>query len=160
MTDHATGSEDAGFDTAIEALERQLSLLWRRARANSHQVARTVHPDMEPAAYGLLLILQREHSLRLTELAAAIGVGKPSVSRQIAMLEQLGLVGKQADPLDGRAQSITLTPAGLEKLAEAQAARKIAFYQRLGDWSVEDLSTLGQLLDRLNASYDNEPPVH
>lgn len=98
--------------------------------------------------------------MRLTDLAAAIGVGKPSVSRQVAMLEQLGLVGKQADPLDGRAQSITLTAAGLEKLGQAQAARKVAFHQRLGDWSVEDLSTLGQLLDRLNASYANEPPVH
>lgn len=148
------------FDAAIDSLERQLSVLWRRARANSHRVARQVHPDMEPAAYGLLAVLQREESMRLTDLAANIGVGKPSVSRQIAMLEQLGLVHKQADPVDGRAQSISLTETGRDRLTAAQLARKSAFRERRGDWPVEDLDSLAALLDRLNQAYANEPPLH
>jgi DNA-binding MarR family transcriptional regulator len=159
MSDQAP-PDSPEFDAAIDALERQLSVLWRRARANSHKVARQVHPDMEPAAYGLLAILQREESMRLTELAANIGVGKPSVSRQIAMLEQLGLVYKQADPVDGRAQSISLTEAGRNRLTAAQLARKDAFRQRLGDWQVKDLDALAALLDRLNQTYANEPPLH
>jgi DNA-binding MarR family transcriptional regulator len=97
--------------------------------------------------------------MRLTELAASIGVGKPSVSRQVALLEQLGLVQKETDPLDARAQAITLTEAGREKLHSAQTARKAAFHDRLGDWSVDDLTSLAQLLDRLNESYAHEQPV-
>lgn len=147
---------DPAVDTAIQALEQQLSMLWRRARSNSYKVARRVHPDMEPAAYGLLVILQREGAMRLTDIAASIGVGKPSVSRQIAMLEQLGLVQKEADPLDGRAQSITLTPAGSKQLVTAQTARKEAFHHLMEDWDVKDLTTLGTLIAQLNETYTKD----
>ncbi|GLB66332.1 MarR family winged helix-turn-helix transcriptional regulator [Arthrobacter mangrovi] len=152
MTGQDSARQDEDFESAIDSLEQQLSMLWRRARANSHRVAREVHPDMEPAAYGLLTVLQREQSMRLTDLAASIGVGKPSVSRQVAMLEQLGLVSKETDPSDGRAQSISLTELGLQKLKSAQAARRSAFVSRLEDWSVKDLNSLAGLLDRLNRS--------
>jgi len=152
MTGPDSARHDEDFESAIDSLEQQLSMLWRRARANSHRVAREVHPDMEPAAYGLLTVLQREKSMRLTDLAASIGVGKPSVSRQVAMLEQLGLVRKETDPSDGRAQSISLTELGLQKLKSAQSARRSAFVSRLEDWSVRDLNSLAGLLDRLNRS--------
>ncbi|TDK26980.1 MarR family transcriptional regulator [Arthrobacter crusticola] len=146
-------STDAAVDSAIVALEQQLSMLWRRARSNSYKVARRVHPEMEPAAYGLLVILQQEGSMRLTDIAASVGVGKPSVSRQIAMLEQLGLVHKEADPLDGRAQAISLTPAGTQQLVNAQTARKQAFHELMADWDVSDLQQLGHLIAQLNATY-------
>lgn len=147
---------EPAVDTAIQALEQQLSMLWRRARSNSYKVARRVHPEMEPAAYGLLIILQREGSMRLTDIAASIGVGKPSVSRQIAMLEQLGLVQKQADPLDGRAQSISLTEDGSLQLSTAQSARKEAFHNLMSDWDVEDITALGQLISQLNETYTRD----
>jgi hypothetical protein len=44
-------------------------------------------------------------------------------------------------------------------LHSAQTARKAAFHDRLGDWSVDDLTSLAQLLDRLNESYAHEQPV-
>ncbi|MYT08388.1 MarR family transcriptional regulator, partial [Streptomyces sp. SID5470] len=37
------------------ALERELTVLLRRARANQGEMAREVHPDLESAAYGLLV---------------------------------------------------------------------------------------------------------
>ncbi|KPN17988.1 MULTISPECIES: MarR family winged helix-turn-helix transcriptional regulator [unclassified Arthrobacter] len=137
---------------AVETLEQELSVLWRRARAVSHRVAKAVHPDLEPAAYGLLVLLQRRGPLRLTDVAAAIGVGKPSVSRQIVMLESLGLVRKQADPEDGRAQTISLTDSGSEQLMKAQRAREKHFRALLSSWDEEELQTLGVLLHKLNAS--------
>ena len=78
---------------AVEILDAQLSLLWRRARAVNHELTRSVHPDLEPAAYGLLSVLLNQGGMRLTELAGRIGVGKPSVSRQITFLVAVGLVG-------------------------------------------------------------------
>lgn len=142
--------------SAIEQLEQQLSMLWRRSRSISHRVARDVHPDMEPAAYGLLIILQSEGAMRLTELAANIGVGKPSVSRQVTLLESLGLVRKQADPFDGRAQTITLTEKGLNQLMTTQLARKQAFRNRLSEWSEHDVEHLAVLLARLNDEYTKD----
>ncbi len=77
--------DTAGADAALDAVENQLSLLWRRGRSISHQLSRQVHPDMEPAAYGLLSVIRKQGPIRLTDLASCIGVGKPSVSRQIRL---------------------------------------------------------------------------
>ncbi|MFZ3451769.1 MarR family winged helix-turn-helix transcriptional regulator [Arthrobacter sp. 7Tela_A1] len=137
---------------AIEDLEQELSVLWRRARAASQRVARAVHPDLEPAAYGLLVLLQRQGPLRLTDIAAAIGVGKPSVSRQIVMLEHLGLVRKQADPDDGRAQAISLTDSGRDQLLKTQRAREKHFRALLQAWSEDEVQALSVLLHKLNNS--------
>ena len=151
---HDAGEEAA--DTALQNVEHQISLFWRRARAISNQLSREVHPDMEPAAYGLLTVIRREGPIRLTELAMNIGVGKPSVSRQIAFLESLGLVSKEADPLDRRAQSIRLTQKGEEKMHQVQDARRQVFQERLREWPVEDLQELGRYMAKLNSTYERD----
>ncbi|WP_162943753.1 MarR family winged helix-turn-helix transcriptional regulator [Arthrobacter celericrescens] len=142
-----------GVDNALQQVEHQLSIFWRRARSLSHQLSRQVHPDMEPAAYGLLSIIRKEGPMRLTELASCIGVGKPSVSRQIAFLESIGMVYKEADPQDGRAQSIRLTPKGEEKMHQVQDARRQVFRERLGEWPLDEIRTLAEYMERLNTAY-------
>ncbi len=156
MIEQGADVAESAADAAIKALEEQLSILWRRARSNSHKVAKRVHPDMEPAAYGLLVILQRTGGMRLTDLATNVGIGKPSVSRQITMLEQLGLVQKTADPQDGRAQAISLTSLGSSRLLAAQSGRKDAFRHLMEDWSVVDIGELARLLGQLNETYTRD----
>lgn len=155
-----SGSAGDPTDAALSAVEHQMSLLWRRARSISYQLSRQVHPDMEPAAYGLLTVIRRQGPIRLTELASCIGVGKPSVSRQIAFLEGIGLVAKEADPLDGRAQSIRLTPEGEARMHEVQDARREVFRERLGSWPASELQTLAEYIAKLNATYEGDgfPP--
>ncbi|MBG0739308.1 MarR family transcriptional regulator [Paeniglutamicibacter antarcticus] len=150
---------EAGDDDAVDAVERQLTLLWRRARSISLNLSRSVHPELEPAAYGLLTILVREGSMRLTDLAACIGVGKPSVSRQVAFLETIGLVRKEADPLDGRSQAILLTERGAERMRAVHAARKEAFRSQLQHWSRGQLLDLAELMSKLNDDYGQDFPV-
>lgn len=137
----------------MASLDVQLNLLWRRARAINQELTRSIHPDLEPAAYGLLSVLLHQGSMRLTALAKCIGVGKPSVSRQIAFLETLGLVRKEDDPDDGRAQLIDLTDAGREKLVSVQARRQESFHARLSHWDEAELSVLAASLAKLNADY-------
>ena len=149
-------ADDSSVDAALKNVEHQISLFWRRARAISNQLSRQVHPDMEPAAYGLLTVIRREGPIRLTDLAMNIGVGKPSVSRQIAFLESLGLVAKEADPLDGRAQSIQLTAKGEEKMHQVQDARRQVFRERLGEWPVEELEELARCMAKLNSTYERD----
>lgn len=139
----------------MESLDIQLSLLWRRARAINQELTRSVHPDMEPAAYGLLSVLLHQGAMRLTELAKCIGVGKPSVSRQITFLQKLGLVHKEKDPGDGRAQLIDLTEGGREKLIAVQARRQESFHARLSHWDEAELSVLAASLAKLNDEYLN-----
>ncbi|WP_411376058.1 MarR family winged helix-turn-helix transcriptional regulator [Arthrobacter sp. MPF02] len=149
-------ADESAVDDALQNVEHQLTLFWRRGRAITNQLSRQVHPDMEPAAYGLLTVIRREGPIRLTDLAMSIGVGKPSVSRQIAFLESIGLVSKEADPLDRRAQAIRLTPRGEEKMHQVQDARRQVFRERLGEWPVQDLKELARYMAKLNSTYERD----
>lgn len=71
---------DGEADAEFLALERELSLLFRRARAGQGELARAVHPQLEPAAYGLLVRLIEGGPQRATDLAAYMGVGKATIS--------------------------------------------------------------------------------
>ncbi len=140
-------------EEAINAVEFQLSLFWRRTRAVTRYVSQQIHPEMDPSAYGLLTMLAHNGGMRLTDLATEIGVGKPSISRQVTFLESIGLVEKAADPHDGRAQNITLTAAGATKMAAIQKARRAAFHEQLGGWSEDELRQFSSLMGRLNEDY-------
>lgn len=140
----------AAFDDALIDVEQQLGLFWRRGRAASLGLSRTLHPELDPAAYGLLTILHRDGAQRVTDLAATVGVGKPTVSRQIALLEEIGLVAKEADPHDGRAQQVALTPTGQGHVEELKRRRHEFFAERLASWDAAELADFGSYLRRLN----------
>lgn len=148
-----TGGEadgDAERDRATEELERELSVLFRRARATSGEIAREVHPELEPAAYGLLVRLDEVQPERATHLAAYFGVGKATVSRQLRALEDLGLVTREPDPVDGRAYLMRLTPEGRTRFDRVRSARRERYLSRLAGWDRTDIAHLSRLLHRLN----------
>ncbi|MDN3026722.1 MarR family transcriptional regulator [Streptomyces sp. S.PB5] len=132
------------------ALERELTVLLRRARANQGEMAREVHPDLESAAYGLLVRLDEFGRQRATELAAYIGVGKATMSRQLRALEQLGLVTRAPDPADGRAWLVELTEEGRSRVGRVRDARRARYAGRLADWDPKEVSELARLLHQLN----------
>lgn len=132
------------------ALERELTVLLRRARANQGEMAREVHPDLESAAYGLLVRLDECGRQRATELAAYIGVGKATMSRQLRALEDLGLVARAPDPADGRAWLVDLTPEGRSRVQRVRDARRARYAGRLAHWDSREVTELARLLHQLN----------
>ncbi|MBW1597181.1 MarR family winged helix-turn-helix transcriptional regulator [Streptomyces sp. JJ38] len=137
-------------------LERELSVLLRRARASSGEMARAVHPDLEPSAYGIMLRLDEAGALRATELAGYFGVGKGTMSRQLSALEALGLLVRTPDPADGRAFLVDLTTEGRERFARVRQARRERYLRKLADWERSDIAELARLLHRLNTPEDAE----
>jgi DNA-binding MarR family transcriptional regulator len=138
----------------VQLLERELGVLLRRARGTWGQLAREVHPDLEPAAYGILTRLADAGDARLTDLAAWFGVGKPTMSRQVAELERLELIERAPDPDDARAQRVSLTTEGAERVGRARRARNAHFRERLAAWPADDVRALADLLHRLNTAPD------
>ncbi|SDD65160.1 MarR family winged helix-turn-helix transcriptional regulator [Streptomyces prasinopilosus] len=132
------------------ALERELTVLLRRARASQGEMSRAVHPDLEPSAYGLLVRLDECGKQRATELAAFIGVGKATMSRQLHALEELGLVTREPDPADGRAWLVALTPEGRDRTGRVREARRARYAGSLADWDPGEVTELARLLRRLN----------
>ncbi|MGW4463284.1 MarR family winged helix-turn-helix transcriptional regulator [Micromonospora sp. NPDC004704] len=145
------GSRDTAEPEPLRAVEHELTVLLRRARAVSWEVAREVHPHLEPNAYGLLLLLFRSGPTRLTDLAAELGIGKGTLSRQIAALAELGLVRRQPDPVDGRAALLDLTEEGQRRFADARRARQEQLHRALAGWPTADQVEFARLLSRYNA---------
>ncbi|MFD3411091.1 MarR family winged helix-turn-helix transcriptional regulator [Streptomyces cyaneofuscatus] len=139
-----------GVDHEFLALERELAVFLRRARASSGEMAREVHPELEPAAYGLLVRLESAGRQRATELAAYFGVGKATMSRQLRALEDLGLVAREPDPADGRAWLVRLTDEGLARFRGVRDARRGRYVRKLADWDRAEVAELARLLHQLN----------
>ncbi len=142
----------------LAALEREFSLLLRRARANAGELSRQVHPDLDGSAYALLSAVVQGEGLRASDVAAQFGVDKGAISRQVSRLEQVGLVERRTDPSDGRAFLLVATEEGRRRHAEAAASRRARFRARLAQWPEHDVEQLASLLARLNATLDRAAP--
>jgi DNA-binding MarR family transcriptional regulator len=145
---------------AYVRLEREIGLLLRRSRAISARLARELHPELDGAAYGLLALLDRDGPLRAGDLVARLGLDKSTVSRQVAHLVDLGLVTRDADPGDRRAQVLSPSEEGATRLARIQAVRRERWQADLADWPTEDIAVLGELLGRLNRMGERREAEH
>src|SRR3954468_10046897 len=105
-------------DVGVELVAGSLALLTRQASLmRLHDlVSARGGLTMERSAYPLLnqiLALQGEGGGgRLSDVAAGLKVAVPTGSRQVRQLEDLGLVARTADPVDGRAVLLEVTAAG------------------------------------------------
>lgn len=63
---------------------------------------------------------------RLTELARRASISKQAMGELVDQCAELGLVGRSADPNDGRARVVKFTPAGLVWLDDFRAAVDVA----------------------------------
>lgn len=88
-------------------------------------------------------------SMRLTELAAGLHVTGPSVSRQVQILHDKGLVERVQDDKDARAMIVQLTPKGAEVIAETARSRMALLHRVLADWDDQDVERLAPVLGRL-----------
>ena len=137
-------------DEQFRQLERELGLLLRRAQASSASISRDVHPDLEPAAYALLALIAATPGIRASDLATTIGVGRGTMSRQLARLGALGLVSRRPDPDDYRGQLLELTDEGRVRFEAAQQARRAFLRNALTAWTADEVEALAVQLGRLN----------
>ncbi|ASO23050.1 MarR family protein [Actinoalloteichus hoggarensis] len=150
VIDASEGAEHPRRRVAAEAVERELSMLFRRARRISLSLAAEIDPALEPAAYGTLALIADAGPLRGTELVELLGLDKSTVSRQIAQLVELELVARVADPTDGRARLVRITEVGADRLRGLRERRRQRLHEHFSTWSTQDLGELARLLPRLN----------
>jgi DNA-binding MarR family transcriptional regulator len=146
-----------GEHEAYGALERELCVLLRRARAISADMGRDVHPDLDPEAYGLLVGIHDYGRARASDLAGHFGLGKATISRQLKVLAELGLIEREPDPVDGRAHVLVLTAKGRQRLEHARAARRDWWHALLATWPVDDVSGMAGMLARFNQLIAGSP---
>ena len=139
---------------AIAEVEEQMNILAGLIRRSIRDAAVSVDPSLQPFGLKVLGLLSRCGPTHASAVAEALVVDRSVVSRQAAQLQELGLIEVQADPSDGRARFLALTPLAERKLAEMRASNKALVRRRLGTWPEEDLRQFAALIARLNAPED------
>jgi DNA-binding MarR family transcriptional regulator len=86
--------------------------------------------------------LNREGPVRVTTLAAAAGIGQPSMTELVQRLERQGLVTRVDDPEDGRAALVAITDAGRAPLNDQRRDRRHLLAQLLTSLPAEDEAAL------------------
>ena len=109
-----------------------------------------VRLDRAGAALLYKLRLYADAQLRITSLAALLGVDAPTVTRKVQQLERLGYVTREPDPDDGRASLIRLTRSGQTTVDRILAAHRDRLAQLFDGWDDDDVRTFGVLLERFS----------
>ncbi len=136
---------------SVQAIERELGVLLHRVRRTTVENARAVHPDLQPAAYSILLYVIDHHGTHASDVVDHFGIDKGAVSRHVAQLERLGLVERHCDPEDRRAQTIEASAVALERVAALREARRAAYAGRLASWTAPALEEFSEQLRNYNA---------
>ncbi len=140
--------------SSLYELERELTRFFRRSRVASTAIAAEVHPDLDVASYTVLVTISDLSAslagVRAIDVADTLGLHKSTMSRNIAVLEGLGLVTRVPSPEDARARILTITPTGQTSLDAAITARRHRVSTILGRWSASDVRELARLLGQLN----------
>ena len=84
-----------------------------------------------PAGIRILALLDELGPQGVTQLAAADRSSQPTVSGAVRLLEEQGLVSREADASDARRSVVRLTEDGGNLLAEARRENGVAVAERL-----------------------------
>jgi DNA-binding MarR family transcriptional regulator len=83
--------------------------------------ARTEKSGVTATQSGLLFILGQRDGVLMGEAGTALDLGPPGISGLVDRMTALGLIKRRADPEDGRAWRLWLTPPGRAALAQSKA---------------------------------------
>jgi DNA-binding MarR family transcriptional regulator len=134
-------------DDAAEQIAALLDGIVRRQRRASREGFGT---SVTHGQFRVLRTLDNaDQPLRLSELAARLGIVPRSATSVVDDLEAAGLVERQPDPNDRRATLVDLTPDGRQILTTLREKRRDVMVSQLARLTPADQQTLIQLLQRL-----------
>jgi DNA-binding MarR family transcriptional regulator len=134
-------------DDSAEQIAALLDGIVRRQRRASRE---GLGESVTHGQFRVLRTLDRaERALRLSELAAQLGIVPRSATSVVDDLESAGLVARHPDPNDRRATLVSLTPAGTQILTTLRHNRREAMATLITRLTPTEQSTLIHLLQRL-----------
>jgi DNA-binding MarR family transcriptional regulator len=112
--------------------------------------------DLSPSLSSALASIDRHGPLTPSELAAHERVQRPTATRVLARLTELGLVERAPDPADRRSALISVSPAGRELLRRLRTRKNHYLAQRLAKLDADELATLDRAAAILERMLDAE----
>src|SRR5579863_4514323 len=134
----------------VTRLRVAIARLSRRLRR--HELA-----GLTPTQLAALSTVERSGPLRLGDLAAAEGIAPSTLTRLVAVLEELGYVRRDADPKDARASTLAITVLGHETLERLRAENSALLAKRVLLLTPEQRQALAAALPALESLADPDP---
>ncbi len=142
-----------GFDDLDEASAAVLRAFGNALRLHRRFMTRRLGAsDVHPGQGICLNVLARRDGMPQRDLAAAMHVAPPTLSRMLRSMEDAGLVERRADEADQRLTRVYLSAAGRALADEARAALVDHVPVAMAALTPEERVELARLLDKLSAS--------
>lgn len=106
---------------------------------------------LERALLPLLVRIDRRGPIGVVELADLVGRDYTTVSRQVARLDELGLVVRRAGARDKRVREAEVTELGREMADAIDRMREEIVGELMAEWSSTERRDLARLLKRMAA---------
>lgn len=129
----------SALDTDLAAAAARLRLAITRTARRLRQEASA---DLTPTAAAALATVERHGPLTPSELAEIERVKRPTATRTLGALEQLGLVDRTPDPGDRRSALVSISTAGRERLRRLRGRKNAYLARRLRKLPAADIATL------------------
>lgn len=152
--DHAETLRPEELDTYVVLVEA-VSLL-------QHAVEQQLRAEGDLSYVQFLLLARLADArgrLTMTELADGVVYSRSGLTHQAGLLEDAGLITRGPSPDDHRATLVTITGAGLARLAtvlpgHVRVTRRLLF----DELSTRDVAALGDIMTRARDHMRTEPP--
>jgi DNA-binding MarR family transcriptional regulator len=105
--------------------------------------------SLDRALFPLLVRLDAARAMSVAQLAEHAGRDSSTVSRQLAKLEQLGLVKRPTAQEDMRVRAATITRTGSRTVMAITKARRKLLAELTSDWTAEERRMFPQLTQKL-----------
>lgn len=102
--------------------------------------------SLDRALFPLLVLVERLGPIGVVELADRVGRDYTTVSRQVAKLESLGLIDRQASAADRRVRESVVTPSGKAMTDRVDEARERIGLSIFATWEPQDVDDLVRLM--------------
>ena len=118
----------------------------------SRRLRQTSGRGLSPSLTSALATVDSHGPLTPSELAARERVQRPTATRLVARLEELGVLQRAADPQDRRSSLLSVTPEGHALIEELRSRKTAYLANRLEGLDHEERATLDRaaaILERL-----------
>jgi DNA-binding MarR family transcriptional regulator len=116
---------------------------------NDEALVREAGIALVRALFPLLIGIERLGPIGVVDLADRVGRDYTTVSRQVAKLEQLGLVSRRHSGHDQRVREAVVTPKGRAMTEAVDVARERRARAVFAQWDPQDFEELVRLVSRL-----------
>lgn len=115
---------------------------------NDERLIKEAGIALDRALFPLLVAIERRGPIGVVDLADGVGRDHTTVSRQVAKLEDLGLITRRASRTDRRVRQAVVTDQGRVLTKALDAARLRLAAPILATWSEQDFRDLVRLMRR------------